>query len=119
MFESLIFRLIALALLIAYLGFSREKRLRADEAKWRAREREKEKARRQAWKDLPPGAAMDVASMLPQLQQLRENHLTALHVRRHEAFYRRGLLAVFRKFVTSRSLFQRGHLERELQKRNA
>jgi hypothetical protein len=114
MFESIIFRLIVLTMLIAYLLFSMEKRLCADEAKWLARQREKEEAKRQAWKSLPTGAAMEVGAILPQIQRLREDHLAALHIRPHHAFYRRGLVRVMRKFVTTRSLFKRARSEHEM-----
>jgi hypothetical protein len=119
MLESPIFQLIALVLLAAYLWFSMERRRRAEEAEWLADEREKEEARRQAWEDMTSGAALDVGRLVPEIQRLRENHLAALHVRPHEAFYRRGLVAMFRKLVTSRSLFQRERMEREPQKHGA
>jgi hypothetical protein len=107
MLESPIFLLIALALLVAYLWFRMESRRRAEEAKW------------QAWKDMPDGTGLDVARLASEIQRLRENHLAALHVRPHESYYRRGLLAVFRKLVTGRALFLREHLEHEPQKHDA
>jgi hypothetical protein len=119
MFDSIIFRLIVLAVLIAYLRFSIEKRLRADEARWLAREREKEEANRKAWKSLPLGAGFDVAAVMPQIQRLRQDHLAALTIRPHQAFYRRGLIAVVRQVVTGLSFFQRARSEHEMQKHDA
>ena len=119
MFDSIIFRLIVLAVLIAYLRFSMAKRLRADEARWLAREGEKEKEKRKAWKSLPPGAGFDAAAVMLQIQRLRQDHLAALNIRPHQAFYRRGLIAVVRQVVTSLSFFQRARSEHEIQKHDA
>jgi len=119
MFDSIIFQLIVMAVLIACLCFSVEKRLRADEARWLARERENEEAKREAWKGLPPGAGFDVAAVMPQIQRLRQDHLAALNIRPHQAFYRRRLIAVVRQVVTGLSFFQRARSEHEIQKHDA
>jgi hypothetical protein len=119
MFDSVIFRLIVLAALIAYLRFSMEKRLRADEARWLTREREKEEAKRKAWRSLPPGAGFDVSAVMPRIQRLRQDHLAALNIRPHQAFYRRGLIAVVRQVVTGLSFFQRARSEHEIQNHDA
>jgi hypothetical protein len=113
MFESFTFWLIVLAMLIAYLCFSIEKRRRAEETKWLARERE-EQERRQAHWNQSAGAASDVSAMAPMIQRLRRDHLAALHTRPHEAFYRRGLIAAVRQMVTRLSYFHRGRTEHEM-----
>jgi hypothetical protein len=118
MFESFTFWLIVLAMLIAYLCFSIEKRRRAEEARWLARERE-EQERWQARLEHTPGAAFDVSAIAPQIQRLRENHLAALHSRPHETFYRRGLVAAVRQMVTSLSYFHRVRPEHEMPKHDA
>jgi hypothetical protein len=117
MFDSIIFRLIVLAVLIAYLRFSMEKRLCADAARRLAREREE--AERKVWKSLPPGAGFDVAAVMPRIQRLRQDHLAALSIRPHQAFYRRGLIAVVRQVVAGLSFFQRARSEHEMQKHDA
>jgi hypothetical protein len=105
MFESIPFRLFALAALTAYLWYSREKRLRADEAKWLAHQRELAEARRQEWKSLPPGTAFDAASIIPQMHRLRQEH---------QACQRRGLVAAFRQVVRMLPFFQRARSRPEL-----
>jgi hypothetical protein len=123
MFDSIIFPLIVVAVLFTYLHFSIEKRFRADEARRLARERdylcsriEQRLRADEARKSLPPGAGLDVAAIAPQIQRLRRDHLAALHIRPHQVFYRRSLVAVVRQAVTGLSFFQRARSEHELPK---
>jgi hypothetical protein len=118
MIDYVTLRLTVLALLLAYLCFSIEKRRRAEDARWLARERE-EQERRQTRLEHAPGAALDVSAIAPQIQRLRQDHLAALHTRPHEAFYRRGLIAAVRQMVTSLSYFHRVRPEQEMPKHDA
>jgi hypothetical protein len=118
MIDYVTLRLTVLALLLAYLCFSIEKRRRAEDARWLARERE-EQERRQTRLEHAPGAALDVSAIAPQIQRLRQDHLAALTIRPHQAFYRRGLIAVVRQVVTGLSFFQRARSEHEMQKHDA
>jgi hypothetical protein len=115
MLESFTFWLIVLMMLIAYLCFSIEKRRRAEEARWLAREgKEREK-----WlTDLEhtPGVSFDVSAIAPQIKRLRQDHLAALQSRPHETFYRRGLVAAVREMVTRLSYFHRVRPEQEMPK---
>jgi hypothetical protein len=119
MFETFSFYacgVIVLALLMAYLCHCREKRWRAEDALWLARQREEEA--QACWRQMPV-ESFDVAAIAPQIQRLRQNHLTAVHSRPHDSFYRRGLLAMFRQTVTSLPFFQRAGSAHEMQKHEA
>jgi hypothetical protein len=117
MFESATFWLIVLAMLIAYLCFSIEKRRRAEDARWLAREKE-ERARWQIRMEHTPGVSFDVSAIAPQIQRLRQDHLAALHTRPHEAFYRRGLIAAVGQMVTRLAYFHRVRPEPEMPKQD-
>jgi hypothetical protein len=106
--------LIVLAMLIAYLCFSVEKRRCAEEAKWLA-QREERISRAQHI----PGLSFDASAIAPQIQRLRQDHLAALHPRPHETYYRRGLIAAFRQMVTSLAYFHREGPEHEMSKNDA
>jgi hypothetical protein len=119
MFESFsfyAFGVSALALLMAALCHCREKRWRAQDALWLARQREEEA--QACWRQTP-GEAFDFSAIAPQIQRLRQDHLVARHSRPHDSFYRRGQLAAFRLTVTSLSFFQRAGSEHEMQKHDA
>jgi hypothetical protein len=118
MFESFTFWLIVLAVLIAYLCFSIEKRRRAEEARWLARRKEEQES---WWIRVKhtPGVSLDVSAIAPQIRRLRQDHLAVLHSRPHEAYYRRGLIAAVRQMVTSLSYFHRVRPEHELPKHDA
>jgi hypothetical protein len=118
MLEFFTFWLIVLAVLIAYLCFSVEKRRRTEEARWLAREGE-ERERWQTRLEHTPGASFDVSAIAPQIQRLRQDHLAALHHRPHEAFYRRGLIGAVRQMVTSLPYFHRVRPEQEMPKHDA
>jgi hypothetical protein len=118
MFKSFTFWLIVLAMLIAYLCFSMERRRRAEEASWLVRERE-ERERRLAELKHTSGVSFDVSAIAPQIQRLRQNHLAALHHRPHEAYYRRGMLAAFRQTVTNLAYFHHEGPEHEMLKHDA
>jgi hypothetical protein len=109
--------LIILAVLIAYLCFSIEKRWRAEEKRWLARMKE-ERARWQARLGYTPGVSMDVSAIATHIQRLREDHLAGLHTRPHEAYYRRGLIAAVRQMVASLEYFHRARSEHETQKQD-
>ena len=118
MIESFTFWLIVLAMLIAYLCFSIERRRRAEEARRLAREKE-ERERWQARLEYTPGRSFDVSSIAPQIKRLRQDHLAALHSRPHETYYRRGLIAALRQMVTSLAYFHRGRSEHEMSKNDS
>ena len=118
MIDYFTFWLIVLAILIAYLCFSIEKRRFAEEAKWLAREKEELKQRLSRMQHTP-GISFDVSAIAPQIQRLRQDHLAALHPRPHETYYRRGLIAVFRQMVTSLPYFHREGTEHEMSKNDA
>jgi hypothetical protein len=107
--------LIVLAVLTLYLCFSMEKRRRAEKARWLAREKE-EREKWQARLEYTPGVSLDVSAIAPRIEQLREDHLAALHTRPHEAYYRRGLIAAVRQMVTSLAYFHRVRPENEVPK---
>jgi hypothetical protein len=114
MFESFTFWLVVLALLVAYLFVSVERRHRAEDA----RERE-ERARRVAGIGHLAGASFDVSAIAPRIGRLRQDHLAAPHSPPCHAFYRRGLLAAVREMVASLSYFLRAGAEREMRKYEA
>jgi len=109
------FLLIVLALLIAYLHFSIEKRARAKDAPWLAGQTEEEAMRQAQWRDLP-GQAFQVSAIAPQLERLRRDYLAAPHCRPRDTFHRKGLLAAARKSVTTLSYFDRLRPEKEMAK---
>jgi cbb3-type cytochrome oxidase subunit 3 len=99
--------LIILVLLLAYLQFSFEKRERAEDAEWLARQKENDTSWR-TQEGHSPGRAFDVSSIAPQIKRLRQDYEAARHSRPHYVFYRRGLLAVAREAVTRLSFFDHG-----------
>jgi hypothetical protein len=107
MLHSLTFWLIALAVLITYLCVSVGLRLRAEEARRRARESQS------------PGRAFDVSAIAPQIRRVRHDYLEAAHCRSRYDFYRVGLLAAARRIVTCLSYFRRQRHEHEIQKHDA
>jgi hypothetical protein len=107
MFTSFTFWVSVLVVLIAYLCVSVAIRLRADEARRRARERQS------------PGTAFDVSAVAPQIRKVRQDHLTALRSRQHPPFYRAGLIAAARRLITSLSYFRRAGSKHEPQKHDA
>jgi hypothetical protein len=104
MFVSTTFQLILVALLLACLPLSFERRRRAEQTQWLAREREEE-AKQQAGRKASPGEASLVAALAPQMEQIRQNYLAARHSRPHDSFYRRGLLAEARQAIMNLSFF--------------
>ncbi|HEV7926182.1 MAG TPA: hypothetical protein VGR14_12545 [Verrucomicrobiae bacterium] len=114
-FDSFTFWLIVLAMLIAYLWFSIERRRFAEEARCLAREKE-ERERWQAEMKYTPGVSFDVSAIAPQIQKLREDHLAALHHQPHETYYRRGLIAAFRQTVKDLAFFHPERSEQEMSK---
>jgi hypothetical protein len=115
MLDSPTFLLIVLAVLIAYLCFSIEKRRRAEELSWLAHMKE-ERARWQAYLAQTPGADSDVAAIAPRIQRLRQDHRSALLIRPHENYYRRGLIAKARQIIASLEYFHRARPGHEMEK---
>jgi hypothetical protein len=109
MFDSYTFWLIVLAVLIVYLCVSVERRLRSEEARL-------EEERRQICAIHSLGTATDISAIAPRIQRLRRDHLAAFHVRPHQAFYRRGLIAAVLQVVTGRAYFHRVRFEHDMEK---
>jgi hypothetical protein len=110
--------LILLAVLLAYLFYSIEKRGRVEDAQWLASQSKADAERQARWSDLPPGVS-PVSAIAPQIERVRQDYLAALHSRPHDNFYRRGLLAAFREAVTRLSFFQQAKSQPEMQKHDA
>jgi hypothetical protein len=96
-----------LAALSAYLGVSIGRRVRAEEARRRARERQS------------AGTAFDVSVIAPQIQRLRQDHLAASRPRQHFNFYRASLIAAARRVVTDLPYFRDARSDEEMQKHDA
>lgn len=107
MFQSYTFWLIVLAALVAYLCVSVGKRLRAEEARRRERERQF------------PGTAFDVSAIAPQINRLRQDHLAAVHSHPRHARYRTAMVAAVRRLVTSLAYFRHDSSEHETQGHDA
>ena len=101
MLASFALRLGVLAVLIAYLWMSVERRLRAQDAKWLA-----EQSERQAREKEFPGPPTHISALAPQVRRLRQHHFAPVHSRPHLAFYRSGLIAAALRFVRSLAYFR-------------
>src|SRR6266403_1723132 len=104
MFDWFTFGLVILAVLITYLCLSVWLRLRPEESKRRARERQY------------VGRAFDASTIAPQIQRVRQKYSVSAHQRSRSASFRAGLFAAVRKLVTSLSYFRRNGHEHEPQK---
>ena len=107
MFDWFTFWLVVLAVLIACLCLSVWLRLRAEDSRRRARERQN------------VGKGFDASTIAPQIQRVRQNYLVSAHQRSRSASFRAGFFAAARKMVTSFSYFRRRGHEHEPQKHDA
>jgi hypothetical protein len=107
MLYFLTFWLIVLAVLIAYLCVSIGLRLRAEEARRRANERQF------------PGRAFDVSAIAPAVRDVRNHYREAARYRSRYASCRAEVLAAARRVVASFSYFRRGRHEHETHEHDA
>jgi hypothetical protein len=107
MFESYTFRLIVLAALMAYLCVSVGKRLRAEEARRRERERQF------------PGTAFDASAIAPQIRRLRQDYRAAVHPHPQPTRCRTAMIAAVRRLVTNLAYFRHERSEHEIQGHDA
>jgi hypothetical protein len=106
MLDSFALSLGVLAVLIAYLWISVERRWRSEDAKFLA-----EQAERQAREKRFPGPPSHVSALAPQVRCLRREHFAAVHSRPHHDYYRRGLIAAALRVVRSLSYFRHAKSE--------
>ena len=93
-----------LVALSAYLSVSIGRRVHAEEARQRARERQS------------PGTAFDVSAIAPQIQRLRQDYLAASRPRQHFDLYRASLIAAARRVVTELPYFRDAKPDEDMQK---
>jgi hypothetical protein len=108
MLDSFTFWFVILALLVIYLcvsvGLRYRARLRAEQARSRALEREY-------------GArGLDTSSLAPRIKRVRQDHAASAHVRSRPLDNHLELLAAARRFVTGFAYFHRKAHEDELKK---
>src|ERR1035437_3436288 len=96
-----------LAALSAYLGVSIGRRMRAEAARRRARERQL------------PGTAFDVSAIAPQIQRLRMDYIATSRRRQQFSLYRASLIAEARRVVTELPYFRDAKPDEEMQKHDA
>jgi len=107
MLTSTIVLLALLAVLVAYLCLSIGLRLRAEEIRRRAHERQY------------PGKALDAATLSPRMDQVRQDFAAVAHGRSRYSSFRAAIVASFRRKIMSVSYFCRARREREPEKHDA
>src|SRR5256885_15704224 len=114
MFDWFTFGSVLLVVLIAYLClsvglryFSVWLRLRAEDPRRRASERQY------------VGRAFDASTIAPRIQRVRRNYSVSAHHRSRFVSFRIGLFAAVREMVTSLSYFRQKGREHELPKEDA
>jgi hypothetical protein len=111
MFSSSTFWQIVLGVLIAYLWLSvwlrHRAEVRAEEARWRALDREY------------PAKALDTAAIAPWIRRVRQDYAESANRHRRPVHYRVELLAAARRVVMSLAYFRRTKSEHEPQERDA
>ena len=101
MSKEVILILSVLAVLVAYLCVSVSLRHSGEARRQRRADLAREREFRRGWQP----TALDVSSISPQIQRLRQDYVAAAHSRPRHADYRRGLLAVVRRSITRMSFF--------------
>ena len=100
MTKEVILILSVLAVLVAYLCVSVSLRHSGEARRQRRADLVREREFRRRWQP----TALDVSSISPQIQRLRQDYVAAAHFRPRHADYRRGL-AVVRRMIMRMSFF--------------